>query len=101
MKTLFLSAILFLTLITTQSYSQETEQKKGVEIPVGMESIKAGNAVIIVPKGTRVNDTGGLIALESINEYSARKFMEIEDRLSKIEAEQEELKKKIQGFTNK
>ena len=91
-KTFFYTAIFsFLFFAGIALGAEDKGQQSATNIPPGMEVIKVGKANVVVPKGTKIRRGGDVMFLENINEYSARKFSEIEDRLSKIEATLSEL----------
>jgi len=68
------------------------EAKEEQKAPAGMEIIEIGEVKYIVPIGTEVRKAGGVVILEGQNEYMARKFIDIEQRLEKIEGELEEIR---------
>ncbi|MDD5422620.1 MAG: hypothetical protein WC592_05665 [Candidatus Omnitrophota bacterium] len=68
-----------------------------VSIPPGMEARKVNNDVtILMPKGAKMHQRNATtFILESAEEFSSRKFVEVDRRLQKLEAENVELKKEI------
>lgn len=67
------------------------------DIPAGMELIKVGQTNIVIPKDMKIRrGGGGLVVLESADEYVARKIFDMETRLKTIEAETKELKKEFE-----
>lgn len=70
--------------------------KEGLKIPVGMEIKKVGDANILVPQGGKIRKVGDLLVRESIDEYAAREFMMMRERLNHIEKEQDIIKKEIE-----
>jgi len=71
--------------------AQETKVSKD-EIPAGMEVVYIGNTKSIVPAGTKIHKSEGFMILESTKEYVGRRFKEIQDKLSVLEKEQQEIK---------
>ncbi len=90
---LFILAFI-LGFLAVSGYAQGAD--KDADIPPGMEIIKVGGANVVVPAGTKVYKHKGLITIESINQYTARRLLETEERLGKLEATQEKLKEKIE-----
>ena len=45
--------------------------------------------------GAKINKEGGVLTIETIDRYAARRFTEVEERLAKIESIQEQLKNEI------
>ena len=75
-------------------WAQETNDD---EVPIGMEIIMVKPGMKqIVPKGTKVSKKGDLIVLEDSNEYSARRFEEMENRFKSLEAELDTFKKGLE-----
>lgn len=72
----------------------EAQQKE--ELPPGMEIIEIGDVKHLVPIGTKVRKESGVVILEGHNEYMARRFIGVEQRLEKIESELEEIRKTIE-----
>jgi len=62
------------------------------EIPAGMEVVYIGNTKSIVPAGTKIHRSEGFMILESTKEYVGRRFKELQDKISVLEKEQQELK---------
>lgn len=96
-KSVFFPSVITLIFIAGLLYALKDEES---ELPPGMEVIKVGSAKILVPKGTKVYKRGSLITLETINEYTARKLVELDERLKEIETRQNQLEeeiKKIKG----
>jgi len=71
--------------------AQEAKVSKD-EIPAGMEVVYIGNTKSIVPAGTKIHKSEGFMILESTKEYVGRRFKEIQDKLSVLEKEQQEMK---------
>ena len=87
---------LILILVFLGSIAQAQEDKEEKSLPAGMEKMKVGRTTeFIVPVGTKTSKKGDLVVLESPSEYVARRLAEMEERLSKIEAQEQELKARI------
>lgn len=86
--------VFFLSAIVV--FAQNTNTPK---IPEGMEAVAiGGSAQLIIPKGAKTRKVGAQIIVEGTKEYMARRFEEMEQRLAKMEKDQEDLKKKIQSL---
>ena len=93
-KTSFFILIFILVFSTTLIAAEEDKNK---EVPVGMELVTVkDNYKLLVPEGAKIHKEGPVFVLENINEYAARRFHDIEERIVKIEASQEEFKKEIE-----
>ena len=88
---LFLIGILVFSAIV--AYGQKEPKIKPLP---GMKYIKVGNAQIMVPEDAVVRMVGTITTIETAEQYAARKFLQVEERLAKIEAEQEDLEKEIE-----
>jgi len=85
--------IAFLTIYCTFAFAQYNNSiAENTSSSPGMEVIEAKGVNIMVPKGTRIRREGGLLIIEDISAYSARKFVELEGRLNNLEIQQNELK---------
>jgi len=90
-------SIVFLVMAIVFSSSLWAEEAHNEEVPVGMEIIMVKPGMKqIVPKGTKVSKKGDLIVLEDSNEYSARRFEEMENRFKSLEAELDTFKKGLE-----
>jgi hypothetical protein len=77
--------------------AQEYKQEQRIELPPGMELIQVGaNVFVVAPKGSKVRQEDTRIIVERTNAYMMRRFQDIEDRLTQLKAEQEQLKKEIE-----
>lgn len=97
----FLAAfILALSVISVFAQgAQEHTNQTNMDVGPGMEVIKHGNLNVIVPKGAKVREEGGMLTIEDIGDYTGRKFEETDQRLAAIEETQEELREKIEQLT--
>ena len=86
-------AFLILIFILSIVFSIIAKAGEKIEAPPGMEVIEISGVKYIVPKGTEVRKKGGVLILEGHNEYVARRFSAIEERLGAVEREIEELKR--------
>jgi hypothetical protein len=79
------------------AYDSGNEKQAGdVTIPPGMELIREGDINIVVPKGGKLRREGGLIFIESSDEYAAREVSTIDKRFNKIESDLAEQKRQIE-----
>lgn len=77
------------------------EEEEG--IPQGMELIEIENVKVLFPKGSKIRKHGNLMVVEGISSYSARRFVELEERLAELKAKDEQLKqelKQLKGVIN-
>jgi DNA-binding response OmpR family regulator len=89
-----MSVFFFLVLFSAFPAAAQQEDKK--EIPPGMEVLKVGNTVILIPQGTKVTDKGSQLVLEPPEYFWSRRVKDMEEEISRIKDNQEELKKDIQ-----
>ena len=97
---LSLSLIFFLTAVG--SAADDTEKvitlKEG-ELPPGMEYLQVSPGYReIVPKGTKLLRIGGALVPEGIRGYISRRFMELDERVIKMESELEGLRAEIENI---
>lgn len=90
--------ILFFIFSALSGYAQENEIGERTELSPGVEVIKVGPTNIIVPKGATVTKKDGMLLIEDIGQYTGRRFEAVEERLSQIEATQEDLRKELEGL---
>jgi peptidoglycan hydrolase CwlO-like protein len=66
--------------------------------PAGMKIEKVGDLQILVPEGVEVRRTGkgGLISVETTEEYLSRQLLDMERRIEEIENQQKDLKSEIE-----
>jgi len=93
---MILSIALIMALCPYAAYAQDDGDEDDSGMPPGMVARKVGGSNIIMPKDAIVRKQGDALIYEDINEYAARKFMEIEKRLSKIDAALESIHKELQ-----
>ena len=89
MKKLFFLILIF---ILSTIFIIIVKAQEELEAPPGMEIIKIGDVRYIVPQGTKMRKQGGIVTLEGHNEYMARRFSDVEERLKVVEREIEELR---------
>jgi hypothetical protein len=66
------------------------------EIPPWMEKVdKDGQASYLVPKGSRAGKFGAEYKVETTEEFVARRFYELDQRLDKMEQREEDLDQKL------
>ena len=76
--------------------AQEKFEKKSLG-EEATETIQVSDGYqLIVPKGSKVEQVGSQVKVEDPTEYLLKKMTDIEARLQKIEANQEELEREIQ-----
>ena len=91
-----MSIFFFITLFSTFSASAQQEDKG--KAPAGMEVLKVGNTIILIPKGTEVTDKGSQLVLEPPEQFWSRKVKDMEEEIARIKDDQEKLKKDIQDL---
>jgi hypothetical protein len=70
-----------------------------VKIPEGMVVERVVDGVnVVVPEGGKVRREDGRIYLESSDEYAARLFRSVDERLSSLEYEIMDLKRQVDGL---
>lgn len=79
----------------------QIEEKLEIAVPPGMELIEIANVRYMVPKGTKVREDTGVVRFEGLDEYTGRRFLEMEGRLGAIEAELEALSKAVEEAKEK
>ena len=60
-----------------------------------MELIEVGQTKVIVPRDSHVEKKGGLVLLEDINSYTARKVTELEAGQKELRQRLERLEKRV------
>jgi len=75
--------------------AEENETKEGVQLYPGMEIKKVGDVNVLIPKGSKLRHENDLLVIESTDEYAAPRFIEMDKRLTKLEAGQQELKAEV------
>ncbi|MGE5197280.1 MAG: hypothetical protein ACM3IL_02115, partial [Deltaproteobacteria bacterium] len=94
MKKIFPLILIFaisLVLSGADDYGDQ-QQPQPYQLAPGMEIKKIGDVNLVVPVGTRVHQEGSLVVVEPLDEYTARKFIDIEKHFAALEARQQELK---------
>ena len=94
MKKLKVVILIFIFFVLVMSaYAQSTFNR---EIPQGMEAVQiGGSGWLIVPQGAKTRRVGAQIIVEGSKEYMSRRFFEMNERLEKIEKNQEALQKEL------
>lgn len=96
-KISFVFLIFIFALWAISVFAQEYEWSQIIEIPPGKEFIRVGGNVFkIAPQGAKTRKVGSEIFVEGSVAYTARRFMEIEERLIQLETEQGELTREIE-----
>ncbi|MFH1189353.1 MAG: hypothetical protein V1682_01530 [Candidatus Omnitrophota bacterium] len=92
-----LSAVLIVSLNLFAAYPQS--QKEGDlddgKVPPGMVRKTVGGMTVVVPIDSWIKKKGDALILEDINAYVARKTMDMEKRIAKIEADLEDVRKEL------
>ena len=102
-----LASLLLVIIIFVLSVSAGGEEKYGkskVKVPPGMALKKIGDVNLLYPKDAKVDSSkDGFVYVEEEDQYSAKKFLKINNRLNElrqkqkaIEAETDLLKKRIE-----
>jgi len=90
-------SLAFLAASLACAEDDEGKLPKGLsELPPGMEIIKVGEANIVAPEGSRVYEENTVIIVEPIEQYAARRFLEVEARLKALEEKQREILKALE-----
>ena len=90
-----LSFLLLVFLFSGQNFLF-AQTNRTEEIPPWMEKVdKAGQASYLVPKGSKVGKFGAEYNVETTEEYTARRFYEIDQHLDKMEKREEKLDKEL------
>ena len=92
---IFISIFMF-SISAISAYAQSTVNQK---IPEGMEAVRiGGSGWLIVPQGAKTRRVGAQIIVEGSKEYMSRRFFEMDERLQKIEKNQEDLKNEVDAL---
>lgn len=94
-KARFLILTVVLFCFQPASYAQNNDNKSSDILEVnagasdqmrpGMKIMKVGGINMMVPEGTKFYKQGAQVKMEEASEYSARRFKEMDERLSKID----------------
>jgi len=100
MKKNIIFLILVLIFCACFSYAEAgdyADDAAASEAPAGMKIEKVGDLNLRLPKDAEVRRTGkgGLLDVETIDEYAARKLEEMESRVDSLEKSQEKLAEEI------
>lgn len=96
MKKIYLFLLIFVFIFSTPFLIAQEDKRE--EVLPGMEIMEVGQTKILVPKDTKMRKKGGLIILENIGEYVARRILDVEERLAEVEAKEEELRREVEQF---
>ncbi len=94
------SIMLLIALHLFVVYAQDIEKENDANVPPGMVMKRIKGRYMIIPKDSWVHKRGDLLVMEDINAYVARKIMEIEKRLEKIDADLEAIHKGLRESKN-
>jgi hypothetical protein len=86
--------------VNTCSFAEDKPQNQSVGPKPGMEFKKVGSVNRLVPEGTQVTDVNGLIIFESIDEFTARRFLETNSRLENIENRLDNFDSRLKDIEN-
>lgn len=86
--------ILFFLIAYSANFSLAQEAIK--KAPAGMKQIENKGVTRRTPQDTQVRKEGGVTIVEGFRQYVSRKIQEIEARLTRSEARQEELTKEVE-----
>ena len=88
--------LLIFILISSIPFIYAQEEKTDIQAPPGMEIIKVGGFNVLAPKGAKMRKVGSLLIVESTAEYTARKILDLEERLAEAEKKEKELEREVQ-----
>lgn len=95
------TSFFILILVLAFSAALIAAEDKNKEIPPGMELVLVkDNYKLLVPEGAKIRKEGAVFILENIDEYVARRFHDMEERIVRIEAKEDGLKKEIERLKN-
>jgi hypothetical protein len=90
---------------STLAFAQYNDNQQGNDqaSPPGMETKKVGNEVsVLMPTGTKMHQLNkSTYVQESADEYAARQFLGIENRLNKLEQENRALVEEVRYLRSK
>ena len=86
-------AALFNSALVFAQYTDDQKQGDRAAAPTGMEVKRVNNDVaVLVPKGTQMHQTNSTTyTMESADEYAARNFENLDNRIKKLEEENQVL----------
>ena len=73
-------------------FAQAEEKDSDNEVPLGMEFKNLGGTRVLAPKDALVRKKTGMFVIEGSAEYAARKILELQLRLDKMDKNLEETK---------
>jgi len=97
MKKISMSALI-IGVVLCAIYAQAAnngDENKGGEVPPGMRVEKVGDLKVVLPQGAGLRKKGDVLVVESTAEYAAQKFIEVDNRLVKLESEKDNLRREI------
>ena len=100
-KEIRLLSLFLLLLIAAASscYGEEEEYRyedwDKNSIPPGMEVQKVGDLKVLVPENSKMRKVGDLLVVENMSEYFSRKYPALEEKVNRLEAEQDKLKAQL------
>ena len=69
----------------------ESAKTEKITVRPGMELKRVGGINLVIPEGAKVYQEGSHLAMEEPEEYAARRFKEMDARITAIENRQKEM----------
>jgi hypothetical protein len=95
-KILIILIVSAISLCLFVAYSQDDIERNDPTVPPGMVKKTVGGMTVVIPYDSWVHKQGDALILEDINAYVARKMLDVEKRLSKIEDDLEAIHKELE-----
>ena len=95
-KIIVISLALIISLCLFVAYSQDSGEEYDSKVPPGMVRKTIGGMTVVIPHDSWERKQGDALILEDINAYVARKVLDIEKRLTKIEEDIEAIHKELE-----
>jgi hypothetical protein len=97
-----IAAIFFSAASVAAQYTNDPQDEVSAA-PPGMEERKVNNDVtVLMPRGSKMYERNkSTFVEESADEYSARKFLDIDNRFKKLEAENRDLAEQVKYLKSK
>ena len=93
--------IIILTFSSGAALAQNNNDNQGEDSGIEARTVSQG-VTVLVPKGGRMYKTNELTSIqESTDEYAARNFASVENRLNKLEKENMEFREEIKNIKAK
>lgn len=90
-------AVIFLCMFPILSECGEGEDRRSGDIcvPDNMDVVKEADVNVLVPRGGQINKQSSFLVAETPDEYSSRKFVEMEYYLNNIRKEIEVMRREL------